>query len=86
MFVPSPGIVLSFGQAYAARPICAASNTNTLTALIRLSQTCFIRKGVDMPLVRIPKFDKGLNGQVPMGHLAKCCLSTHKGLRWARDR
>jgi len=37
-------------------------------------------------LVRIPKFDKGLNGQVPMGHLAKCCLSTHKGLRWARDR
>ena len=64
VLVPAPASVLSFGQAYAARLIWANSNTAALTALIRLSQTRFIRKGVDIPLMRIPKLDSGLNGIV----------------------
>jgi len=59
---PAPGISLSFGQAYAARLICANSNTTALTALSRLSQNRFIRKGVDILSLSLPKIEDGLNG------------------------
>jgi hypothetical protein len=62
VMVLASGIELSFGQAYAARLIWANSNATALVALIRLSQNRFIRKGVDIRSVSLPKIEDGLNG------------------------